>query len=111
MRAPKVSKAALPACTCIAAEQPCTAPQETEQLDGGGAAFLPDRWERPGAEPGAGYGITCMLEGGDLLEKVHGRSRKSSASQQGDLRSYSPSTALAEGMARAGAPTPRHAPW
>ena len=55
-----------PACR----HQPCAATQEAEQLDGGGASFLRDRWERPGAESGAGYGITCVLEGGDLLEKV-----------------------------------------
>jgi len=52
-------------------DQPCAAAQEVEELDGAGASFLRDRWERPGGESGAGYGITCVLEGGDLLEKVH----------------------------------------
>jgi coproporphyrinogen III oxidase len=41
---------------------------EAEQLDGSGRAFVQDRWERPGDN--AGYGITCVLEGGALLEKA-----------------------------------------
>ena len=52
------------------ADQTYAVAQETEELDGAGASFLRDHWERPGAESGAGYGITCVLEGGDLLEKV-----------------------------------------
>ena len=46
------------------------AEQETERFDGGGATFLRDRWERPGSASSGGYGITCVLEGGALLEKV-----------------------------------------
>lgn len=43
--------------------------QETERLDGGGD-FTIDRWERNASDPNAGYGITAVLEGGSLLEKV-----------------------------------------
>ena len=46
--------------------------QETEDLDGAGVTFVHDRWERPGTESSGGYGTTCVLEGGDLLEKVGG---------------------------------------
>ncbi len=46
--------------------------QETEELDGARVTFANDRWERPGTESSGGYGITCVLEGGDLLEKVGG---------------------------------------
>jgi coproporphyrinogen III oxidase len=41
---------------------------EAERLDGSGRKFERDRWSR-GAD-NAGYGITCVLEGGDLLEKA-----------------------------------------
>lgn len=41
---------------------------DAERLDGSGQRFVTDRWERPGDN--AGYGITCVLEGGDLLEKA-----------------------------------------
>ena len=39
-------------------------------MDGSGASFLVDRWERGAADSNAGYGMTCVLEGGALLEKV-----------------------------------------
>lgn len=32
--------------------------------------FLLDRWERDAQDANAGYGITAVLEGGELLEKV-----------------------------------------
>ncbi|CAG9461334.1 unnamed protein product [Pedinophyceae sp. YPF-701] len=35
-----------------------------------GAKFLHDRWERDPADPSAGFGITCVLEDGDVLEKA-----------------------------------------
>lgn len=41
---------------------------EAEAIDGSGKAFVRDRWSR-GSES-AGYGITAVLEGGDLLEKA-----------------------------------------
>jgi coproporphyrinogen III oxidase len=41
---------------------------EAEALDGSGAKFVRDRWERAGH--GGGYGITSVLEGGSLLEKA-----------------------------------------
>ncbi|GBF93673.1 coproporphyrinogen III oxidase [Raphidocelis subcapitata] len=41
---------------------------EAEAIDGSGKRFLRDRWSR-GSES-AGYGITAVLEGGDLLEKA-----------------------------------------
>ena len=40
-----------------------------ECLDGSGRTFLHDRWERSPGNPNAGYGITSVLEGGDVLEK------------------------------------------
>jgi coproporphyrinogen III oxidase len=43
--------------------------REAEQLDGSGRVFLRDRWER-GPGQGSGYGVTAVLEGGDLLEKA-----------------------------------------
>lgn len=45
-------------------------PQAAEELDGSGKRFLQDRWERSPEDANAGYGITRVLEGGDLLEKV-----------------------------------------
>jgi coproporphyrinogen III oxidase len=39
-----------------------------EVLDGA-ATFAHDRWERSPGHPNAGYGITSVLEGGDILEK------------------------------------------
>ncbi len=48
----------------------CAAGQEAEVLDGGGRAFLRDRWQRNATDSNAGYGITAVLEGGDLLEKA-----------------------------------------
>ena len=39
-----------------------------EALDGSGRRFSHDRWER--SPPNAGYGITSVLEGGDVLEKA-----------------------------------------
>jgi len=44
--------------------------QEAEQLDGSGRRFLVDRWQRGAAEANTGFGITAVLEGGALLEKV-----------------------------------------
>ncbi|KAI8468310.1 MAG: coproporphyrinogen III oxidase [Monoraphidium minutum] len=41
---------------------------DAEALDGSGKKFLRDRWSR--GSDNAGYGITCVLEGGDLLEKA-----------------------------------------
>lgn len=35
-----------------------------------GAKFAEDRWERDSSNPHAGYGITSVLEGNSLLEKV-----------------------------------------
>eukprot|EP00667_Euglena_gracilis_P009783 EG_transcript_9948 len=40
-----------------------------EALDGSGKKFCIDRWERDPTNPSAGYGITRVLEGGDLIEK------------------------------------------
>lgn len=44
--------------------------QEAEALEGSGARFNRDRWTRGEGDANAGYGITAVLEGGDLLEKV-----------------------------------------
>ena len=44
--------------------------QATEALDGSGARFVHDRWERSPGNPNAGYGITSVLEGGSVLEKA-----------------------------------------
>jgi coproporphyrinogen III oxidase len=41
-----------------------------EALDGAGQHFRRDRWERSSSDPGAGFGITAVMEGGDLLEKA-----------------------------------------
>ncbi|GLC34581.1 hypothetical protein PLESTB_001245800 [Pleodorina starrii] len=35
-----------------------------------GCKFVVDRWERDAANPNAGYGITCVLEDGEVLEKA-----------------------------------------
>lgn len=43
---------------------------EAQQLDGSGKPFRIDRWERSPTNPASGYGITCVLEDGDLLEKA-----------------------------------------
>ena len=43
--------------------------QKTEECDGS-KKFLIDRWERDAQDANAGYGITAVLEGGQLLEKV-----------------------------------------
>lgn len=37
---------------------PCCPGQAAEELDGSGAKFLHDRWERSATNPNAGYGIT-----------------------------------------------------
>jgi coproporphyrinogen III oxidase len=42
----------------------------SEKLDGSGKKFLRDKWERDTGNPNAGYGITCVLEGGNVLEKA-----------------------------------------
>eukprot|EP00798_Chlamydomonas_sp_ICE-L_P011603 gene11603-34307_t len=44
--------------------------QMAEQMDGSGKKFIRDKWERDPDNPNAGYGMTCVLEGGDLLEKA-----------------------------------------
>lgn len=41
---------------------------DMEALDGGGRAFSRDAWVREGK--GSGFGITRVLEGGDLFEKA-----------------------------------------
>ncbi|GAB4821725.1 hypothetical protein N2152v2_008771 [Parachlorella kessleri] len=43
--------------------------QAAEELDGSGKRFLHDKWTRNPDNPNAGYGITSVLEGGDVLEK------------------------------------------
>ncbi|CAI5507291.1 unnamed protein product [Closterium sp. Naga37s-1] len=43
---------------------------ESAERDGSGKAFIEDRWEREPGNPGAGYGITRVLEGGHVLEKA-----------------------------------------
>lgn len=45
-------------------------PQEAAQLDGSGRPFVQDRWDRDSSNPNAGFGITAVLEGGNLLEKA-----------------------------------------
>eukprot|EP00899_Mesostigma_viride_P006688 jgi/Mesvir1/1601/Mv14566-RA.1 len=40
------------------------------RADGSGLKFITDRWERNASDPNAGFGITRVLEGGDLLEKA-----------------------------------------
>ena len=42
----------------------------SEELDGSGKKFIRDKWERDTGNPNAGYGITCVLEGGNVLEKA-----------------------------------------
>lgn len=44
--------------------------QEAEELDGSGIKFVQDRWEREEGNENAGYGIACVLEGGEVLEKA-----------------------------------------
>ena len=39
-------------------------------MEGSGARFNRDRWTRGQGDTNAGYGITAVLEGGELLEKV-----------------------------------------
>lgn len=41
-----------------------------EALDGSGARFVHDRWDRPSGSGNGGYGITSVLEDGDVLEKA-----------------------------------------
>ena len=43
--------------------------QAAEELDGGGS-FKMEPWDRPEGSPNPGHGITAVLEGGTLLEKV-----------------------------------------
>ena len=45
--------------------------QDTEELAGGKASFVMDRWERDSNSPNAGYGITSVMESTGLLEKVN----------------------------------------
>ena len=52
-------------------QPPCA--QEAEELESSGAKFVRDRWNRGEGDTNAGYGITAVLEGGDLLEKVPNR--------------------------------------
>lgn len=42
--------------------------EATEALDGKGVSFHQDRWSR--GDKNAGYGITAVLEGGDIVEKA-----------------------------------------
>lgn len=44
--------------------------QALEHLDGSGKQFVRDRWQRSQSDANAGYGITCVLEDGNLIEKV-----------------------------------------
>jgi coproporphyrinogen III oxidase len=44
-----------------------------EELDGSGRKFEHDRWSRSPTDANAGYGITSVLEGGSVLEKVGAR--------------------------------------
>ena len=44
--------------------------QDAATLDDSGATFHQDRWERDPGNPNAGFGITAVLEGGQLLEKA-----------------------------------------
>ncbi|KAF5825794.1 hypothetical protein DUNSADRAFT_6920 [Dunaliella salina] len=41
-----------------------------EHLEGTEKNFLRDRWQRDARDPNAGWGSTCVLEGGSLLEKA-----------------------------------------
>ncbi|PNH11399.1 Coproporphyrinogen-III oxidase [Tetrabaena socialis] len=41
-----------------------------ESLELGKKQFVVDRWERQPGNPNAGYGVTCVLEGGEVLEKA-----------------------------------------
>ncbi|GFH07067.1 coproporphyrinogen III oxidase isoform CPX2, partial [Haematococcus lacustris] len=41
-----------------------------EALDGSGRHFQRDQWQRDSADANAGWGATCVLEGGRLLEKA-----------------------------------------
>ncbi|KAL6763863.1 coproporphyrinogen III oxidase [Haematococcus lacustris] len=41
-----------------------------EALDGSGRHFQRDQWQRNPADANAGWGATCVLEGGRLLEKA-----------------------------------------
>eukprot|EP00192_Tetraselmis_astigmatica_P013206 CAMPEP_0117658452 /NCGR_PEP_ID=MMETSP0804-20121206/5871_1 /TAXON_ID=1074897 /ORGANISM="Tetraselmis astigmatica, Strain CCMP880" /LENGTH=325 /DNA_ID=CAMNT_0005464973 /DNA_START=84 /DNA_END=1058 /DNA_ORIENTATION=- len=43
---------------------------KAESMDGSGQVFRQDRWQRDETDPNAGYGITAVLEDGDLLEKA-----------------------------------------
>lgn len=47
--------------------------QEAERIDGSGRIFLRDCWQRDAADSNAGYGVTAVMESGDLLEKVRWR--------------------------------------
>ena len=44
--------------------------QGAEDLADDGSKFLIEKWERDASDPNAGYGITSVMEGGSLLEKV-----------------------------------------
>ena len=44
--------------------------QAAEALDGG-SRFEHEPWQRPTGSPNPGHGVTAVLEGGTLLEKVH----------------------------------------
>lgn len=43
--------------------------KEAEEMDGSGKAFGFDKWERSADDPNAGFGITRVMEGGNLIEK------------------------------------------
>ena len=53
-----------------APEQPLACVQAAEALDGG-SRFVHEAWQRPPGSPNPGHGVTAVLEGGILLEKVH----------------------------------------
>ena len=44
--------------------------QAAEALDGG-SRFEHEAWHRPTGSPNPGHGVTAVLEGGTLLEKVY----------------------------------------
>lgn len=44
--------------------------EESASRDGSGRQFVKDRWQRNEGDENAGYGLTCVLEGGRVLEKA-----------------------------------------
>ena len=86
----------LDACTCLGTftlrERACPilCLQDAESLDGSGQQFLRDRWDRNADDANAGYGITAVLEGGDLLEKASISQKRWPHSSHGVIRSPLP---------------------